>query len=270
MPCRKITDPLKISRLRTGYVNQNATRRFPKDNPSQAQIPSGLRLPGIEQIGNTVSEPYSGVRNLHQMRLELSSTMPDETPAPTTVNSPEPSPAQPPMKFNIGEEFGTAKKNLPPAKIVVIGVAILAVAAGIFALLQRPQSSATGSIDQMVSVEIPNQGSVMVALNVSFRNNGSKPFWIHTIKADLETATGTFSDTAASPVDFDRYYQAFPPLKQYAIAPLQIEAKINPGDQTQGSLIFSFPVTPDAFANRKLLKVSIQPYDQPAPLVLSK
>jgi Domain of unknown function (DUF4352) len=196
--------------------------------------------------------------------------MPDENPAPSTVNDSAPSPAQPATKFEIGEEFGTAKKNLPPVKIVVIGVAILAVVAGIVALLQRPKSSATGSIDQMVSVEVPNQGSVMVALNVSFQNNGTKPFWIHTIKADLETANGNFSDIAASPVDFDRYYQAFPPLKQYAIDPLQIETKINPGGQAQGTLIFSFPVTPDAFASRKVLKVSIQPYDQPAPLVLTK
>lgn len=196
--------------------------------------------------------------------------MPDETPPPPAMNAPAPSPAQPTTKFDIGEEFGTAKKNLPPTKIVLIGVAILVVVAAIVALLQRPKSSATGSIDQMVSVEIPNQGAVMVALNVSFRNNGTKPFWIHTIKADLETASGSYSDIAASPVDFDRYYQAFPALKQYAIDPLQTEAKINPGGQTQGTIIFSFPVTPDAFANRKVLKVSIQPYDQPAPLVLNK
>jgi hypothetical protein len=195
--------------------------------------------------------------------------MADETPLPSAVNAPA-APAQPASKFDIGEEFGTAKKNLPPVKIVLIGVAILVVVAAIVALLQRPKSSATGSIDQMVSVEIPNQGSVMVALNVSFRNNGTKPFWIHTIKADLETASGSYSDIAASPVDFDRYYQAFPALKQYAIEPLQTEAKINPGGQTQGTIIFSFPVTPDAFANRKVLKVSIQPYDQPAPLVLTK
>jgi hypothetical protein len=122
----------------------------------------------------------------------------------------------------------------------------------------------------MVSVEIPNQGSVMAAINVSFRNHGVKPFWIHTIKAELETTDGTFSDDAASPVDFDRYYQAFPALKQYAIQPLEREAKIEPGGQTQGTLIVSFPVTPVAFASRKVLKVIIQPYDQPAPLVLTK
>jgi hypothetical protein len=196
--------------------------------------------------------------------------MPDETPLPSAANIAPSAPSQQPTDFQIGEEFGTAKKNLPPARIVLIGVGIILVVGAIAALLQRPKSSATGSIDQMVSVEIPNQGSVMVAVNVSFRNNGTKPFWIHTIKADLETANGTFSDTAASPVDFDRYYQAFPALKQYAIEPLQTEAKVTSGGQIQGTVIFSFPVTPDAFANRKVLKVIIQPYDQPAPLVLTK
>jgi len=172
--------------------------------------------------------------------------------------------------FRIGEEFGTAKKNLPPARIVLIGVGIVLLVGAILAVFERPQPSATGSIDQMVSVEIPNQGSVMAAINVSFRNHGVKPFWIHTIKAELETTDGTFSDDAASPVDFDRYYQAFPALKQYAIQPLEREAKIEPGGQTQGTLIVSFPVTPVAFASRKVLKVIIQPYDQPAPLVLTK
>jgi len=195
--------------------------------------------------------------------------MSDEAPVPPPNATP--SAAVPPgTKFNIGEEFGTAKKNLPPARIVGIGVAIVVVIGAFFAFTQRAKPSASGAIDQLVSVEIPNQGSVMTAVNVSFKNNGEKPFWIHTIKADLETANGTFSDEAASPVDFERYYQAFPTLKQNAIEPLQREAKINPGGQIQGTLIFSFPVTPDVFASRKALKVIIQPYDQPAPLVLTK
>jgi hypothetical protein len=196
--------------------------------------------------------------------------MPEESPQPPAANAPAPQPSRPVTSFRIGEEFGTAKKNLPPVQIVLIGVGIVLLVGAILAILERPQSSATGSIDQMVSVEIPNQGSVMAAINVSFRNNGVKPFWIHTIKAELETASGTFSDDAGSPADFDRYYQAFPALKQYAIQPLEREAKIEPGAQTQGTVIVSFPVTPEAFAGRKALKVIIQPYDQPAPLVLTK
>jgi len=172
--------------------------------------------------------------------------------------------------FHIGEEFGTAEKNLPSLKIVVISVAVIAVVAAITSFVQRPHSATTGSIDDVVSVEIPDQNLIMVAINVSFQNNGIKPYWIHTIKADLDTSTGTFTDDAASPADFARYFQAFPTLKQHAIDPLQREAKINPGARTAGTIIVAFPVTPNAFATRKSLKVTIQPYDQPVPLVLTK
>jgi hypothetical protein len=195
--------------------------------------------------------------------------MPDDvsSPPPPTPSVSLPDPG---TRFNIGEEFGTAKKNLPPIKIVLIGVAVIAVVALIASLTQRPHSATTGSIDDVISVEIPDQNSIMVAINVSFQNNGEKPYWIHTIKADLDTATGSFTDDAASPSDFDRYFQAFPMLKQHALAPLEREARINPGGHTAGTIIVVFPVTPDAFANRKSLKVTIQPYDQPVPLVLTK
>ncbi|HTZ98239.1 MAG TPA: hypothetical protein VMB18_17680 [Terriglobales bacterium] len=194
--------------------------------------------------------------------------MPEETsPAPPAV---PPEASQPKTDFNIGEEFGTAKKNLPPVKILLIGVALIVVAWGIAGLLQRPKTSATGSIDQVVSVEVPNQNLVLVAINVTVQNHGLKSFWIHTIKADVDTPTGSFSSDAANAVDFERYYQAFPTLKQYAIAPLLPEAKVSPGGQLSGTVVIGFPLTADAFAGRKSLRVSIQPYDQPVPLVLTK
>ncbi len=194
--------------------------------------------------------------------------MPDIPPTPPPSTPPATVP--PGTSFRIGEEFGTAEKNLPPVKIILIGVGVILVVVAIMAFWQRPKTPAAGSIDQVVSVEIPDQGAVMAAVNVSFRNGGEKPFWIHTIQAELQTGTNNYTDDAASPVDFDRYYQAFPALKQYAIAPLQREAKIEPGGQIAGTIIVSVPVTPDAFANRKVLKVTIQPYDQPVPLVLTK
>jgi len=183
--------------------------------------------------------------------------MPEDTPSP-----------QPPTPFDIGEEFGTAKKNLPPIKIVLIGVALVIVVATIVAFVQRPQAQAAGSIDDVTGVEIPNQNAVMAAINVSFQNHGEKPFWIHAIKVDLETGGSTLSDDAASAADFERYYQAFPALKQHALAPLEREAKIDPRGKTEGTIIVSFPVTSEAFANRKSIKVTIEPYDQPVPLVI--
>jgi hypothetical protein len=197
--------------------------------------------------------------------------MPEDTPSPPPAPiAPPPTPSQPGIPFNIGEEFGTAKRNLPPVKIVLIGAAIIALIAGLIAFVQRPQSAATGSIDDVVSVEVPNQNLTMVAINVSLQNNGKKPFLIRTIKSDLDSGSGTFSNDAASPVDFDRYFQAFPTLKQHALNPLEREAQIDPGARTEGTIIVAFPVTPDAFINRKSLKVTIQAYYQPVPLVLTK
>jgi len=164
--------------------------------------------------------------------------MPEDTSSqPAPVSQTPSAPSEAPIPFHIGEEFGTAKKNLPSLKIVGIAVATIVVIAAIFAFVQRPQSSTTGSIDDMVSVEVPNQNQVMVAINVSFQNNGTKPYWIHNISASLDTTTNSFTDDAASAADFERYFQAFPTLKQHAIAPLLPETKILPGGKSAGTVI---------------------------------
>jgi hypothetical protein len=43
-----------------------------------------------------------------------------------------------------------------------------------------------------------------------------------------------------------------------------------PGTQQKGTIIVSFPVAKDAFDKRKSISVTIQPYDQPLPIVLTK
>ncbi len=192
---------------------------------------------------------------------------PSQAPQPSMPNVPTP---DSPTTFNIGEEYGTAKKNLPPIKIVVIPLVIIGVIAAIVALAQRPKSSATGSIGDVVSVEVPDQNTTMVAINVSVQNHGKTAYRIQSIQAALDAGTGQFTDDAASAVDFDRYFQALPALKAHALTPLIPETKIDAGGEAAGTVIVSFPVTPDVFASRKSLTVTIQPYDQAVPLVLKK
>src|SRR5665213_1383603 len=201
--------------------------------------------------------------------------MPEDSapPVPSSqVPQPMPNVATPdsPTTFNIGEEYGTAKKNLPPIKIVVIPLVIIGVIAAIVALAQRPKSSATGSVEDIVSVEVPDQNTTMVAINVSVQNHGKTPYRVRTIQAALDASTGRFTDDAASAVDFDRYFDALPALKAHALTPLIPETKIDAGGEASGTVIVSFPVTPDVFANRKSLTVTIEPYDQAVPLVLKK
>ncbi|MGZ4732976.1 MAG: hypothetical protein ACXVZH_12615 [Terriglobales bacterium] len=200
---------------------------------------------------------------------------PKASPAPTPEPNPE-SQSAPSMDLGpgpgikIAEEFGTAQRNLPPAKIVAIVLGAAAILLGIYAFVARAKPQGGGSVDNITAVEIPDQHEVMVAINVTVHNSGEKSLWIHDIKGKIATDSGELSDEAASAVDFDRYFQAFPALKEHALSPLPPETKIPPGGQTQGTIVVTFPVTQDGFDKRKSLSVVIQPYDQPLPLVLTK
>jgi hypothetical protein len=203
----------------------------------------------------------------------MEESMPDETPSnlPSSSSDPffavAPAPATP---FNIGEEYGTARKNLPPAAIVVVALVVIAAIAILAAVVQRPRLSAGGFIGDLSYAEVPGQNTVMAAINISVQNRGQKPFRMQSIEAVLDTSGGQFSDDAAPVVDVDRYLTALPTLKQHALTPISREVTIDPGAETRGTIIVDFPVTAEAFANRKSLKITIRAYDHPVPLVLSK
>jgi hypothetical protein len=196
--------------------------------------------------------------------------MPDPMPdQPTPPSSQPPTPPEPPTEFHIGDEFGTAKRNLPPAGIVLICLAVVAVIVGIFAFKARQKPQGAGSVDFVAAAEVPGQNMILAAITMTLRNTADKPLWIKNLKAHLTTADGsTFDDDAASAVDLDRYYQGFPALKESSEPPLSPETKLTAGAQQKGTIIVSFKVTKEAFDQRKSLTVTIQPYDQVLPVVL--
>jgi len=172
-------------------------------------------------------------------------------------------------EFHIGDEFGTAKRNLPPAGILLICIAAVAVIVGIFAFKERQKPQGAGSIDFVAAAEVPGQNMILAAITFALRNTADKPLWIHTLQAQLTTADGrTFDDKAASAVDLDRYFQAFPALKERSEPPLSPETKLLAGAEQRGTIIVSFKVTREVFDQRKSLTVTIQPYDQALPVVL--
>lgn len=191
---------------------------------------------------------------------------------PSDQPSPLPSPPsgpQPITEFHIGDEFGTAKRNLPPAGIVLICIAAVAMVVGIFAFKERPKPQGAGSIDFVAAAEVPGQNMVLAAITMTLRNTAVRPLWIKTLKAQLTTTDNqTFDDEAASAVDLDRYFQAFPALKESSEPPLSPETKLLAGTEQRGTIIVGFKVTKETFDQRKSLIVTIQPYDQVLPVVL--
>ncbi len=203
--------------------------------------------------------------------------MVDQTPNPAQVPAATPS-AQPdttPAKqrgptINIADEFGTAKRNLPPVKVLLLATAGVLLIAGIAAFFQRAKPQGAGSLDNVNAVAIPNQNATLVALTFTLRNSGKKSLWVHGIQGKLVTSTEELSSDAVSAVDFDRYYQAFPALKEDAQPALAPEDKLQPGQEVKRTVIVSFPVALVDFKERRAVSVVIQPYDQPVPIVLSK
>jgi hypothetical protein len=190
--------------------------------------------------------------------------LPDQPPPP----SPQPAP-EAVTEFHIGDEFGTAKRNLPPVRIVLICIAAVAVVVGIFAFKGRPKPQGAGSINFVSAAEVPGQNMILAAITMTLRNTAARPLWIKTLKAQLTTSDSkTFDDDAASAVDLDRYYQAFPALKESSEPPLSPETKLLAGAEQRGTIIVSFKVTKEAFDQRKSMSVTIQPYDQVLPVVL--
>jgi len=192
--------------------------------------------------------------------------MPDQTPAPPPT--PPAAPASP--TINIGEEYGTAKKNLPPAKIVLIAIGAVLVVVLIASFLKRAKPQASGSLDNVAAVEIPGQNSTMVALTFTIRNTSDKVLYVRSLESSIKTASGDFTSEAVSAVDFDRYFQAFPALKVGAQPALPPETKIQPGDATARTIIAVFPVTLDAFNHRTSTSVVVWPYNETVPVTMTK
>ena len=194
---------------------------------------------------------------------------PPSTPTSSASNTPAAPAVSTATDFDIGEEYGTARKNLPPIWIVAICVAAVAVIAAGYALTHRAHPHSTGSIDDVVVVPVQGQDMVMVAINISIQNNENKPAWIHTIRATADVNGTKLSDDAAPAVDAQRYFQAMPELKQHALDLLSTETQIDPGSKLARTIVVSFPVNADAFAARRSLTVTVTPYDE-LPVVMTK
>jgi hypothetical protein len=200
--------------------------------------------------------------------------MTDETPdSPPKQPAPPAVPADAANKgptINIGEEYGTAKKSLPPVKIVLIAIAAVLVVVLFASFLKRAKPQASGSLDSVAAVEIPGQGSTMVALTFTIRNTSDNILYVHSLQGAIKAPSGDFTTDAVSAVDFDRYFQAFPALKIGAQPALPPETKIQPGETVIRTIIVVFPVTLDAFNKRQSASVIVWPYDQQVPVTMAK
>lgn len=217
------------------------------------------------------ARPEAGVKSgEHPTSMpDLPSTPPPPSAAQTPAPATEPVvPAGP--TINIGEEYGTAKKNLPPAKIVLIAVAAVLVVVLIASVVKRAKPQGNGSLDNVAAVEIPGQNQTMVALTFTLHNGSDKALYIRELQSGIKAPSGDTKVDAVSAVDFDRYFQAFPDLKNGSQPALAPETRLEPGQSVARTIIVVYPKTLVEFNQRQSVSVIIWPYNETVPIILTK
>jgi len=189
---------------------------------------------------------------------------------PTTPPQPPTPPNPSGPTINIGEEFGTAKKNLPSASILIAAIALLAAVVIFASFLKRAKPQASGTLDNVAAIEVPGQGTTMVALTFTLHNTSDKILYVHEIQSSMKNPSGDATANAVAAIDFERYYEAFPELKNGAQPALMPEAKIQPGETVTRTIIVNYPIKLDAFNRRQTISVIIWPYDQQIPILMTK
>lgn len=180
---------------------------------------------------------------------------------------PENVPPQPDTAPTVGyEEFGTARRNLPPVAPVAIAILLVAAVAGILSYVNRAKPPGQGSIDGVYFSRPAELPSPMILVEVTLHNSSDKTLYIKSIKGAIVTEQGEQSDDAAAARDYDRYLSAYPDLMGHS-RPLVVETKIPPGGEQKGSVLLSPSVTKEQFDARKDTTITIEPYDQ-RPIVL--
>lgn len=164
------------------------------------------------------------------------------------------------------QEFGTAKRNLPPVAPVAIALGLVALIVGVVMYVNRAKPAAQGSIDGVFFSQPANMPSPMILIVVTLHNIGDKTLYIKDIKGAITTDQGDQSDGAAAASDYDRYLSVYPDLQGHG-RPLQVEMKIPPGGEQTGTVLISPSVTRQQFDTRKDAVITIEPYDQ-RPIVL--
>ncbi len=202
---------------------------------------------------------------------------PSSTPDPQPPQEPKTASGSMPMDAGhmpITEEMDSAKWRLPPLLPVVAAGGAIVLVLGIFVLVfSRPP--ATGQLLNVTSAEQVTKDSVMVAMNVSVKNVSKEAIIIKNIHAEMAPGANPqnsqnkdqslLKDDAASAVDYDRYFQAYPALAQNKIEPLRPETTLQPGETQQGMVIVAFPLNQEAFDKRQSLKVVIDFYNHSVP-----
>lgn len=105
----------------------------------------------------------------------------------------------------------------------------------------HPMHSETSGFDAN-GAAIPKEeiDQVLLFTHVRLHNQGKQPIFLHQIIANATLADGIHSSYAATGVDYERVFKAYPDLMPWHATPLSPDLTLQPGETKEGTFICSF------------------------------
>ena len=126
----------------------------------------------------------------------------------------------------------------------------------IYPVQAKITGGAAGTPGMQGQDQIINQ--LLVFAHVRLHNPNSAPITIVDDWAIVTLADGqTNRSTAASQMDFEKVFKAYPQLGPMRMDPLRRNLQIPPGQSVDGLIVFSYPLSRDDWDKRKAMQVTI-------------
>lgn len=152
----------------------------------------------------------------------------------------------------IASVIATVLVSIAIAIYVIAGQKPPAATAEISDVWAHPMHMETSGFDAN-GATIPTEtiDSVLVFAHVRLHNQSRQRIFLQHILANIMLADGMDSSYAATAVDYERVFKAYPALAPYHAPPISTETTLDPGQTVEGTFAASFRLPKDQWDARK-------------------
>jgi hypothetical protein len=182
----------------------------------------------------------------------------------------------------LGEEFTKGSGHVVWAAVIativvsasiaiyfIAGQKPAAVTGDVVAIWAHPQHTETSGLDANgAPMAKESFDQMLIFTEVKLHNQSKEPLFLEGALTNATLADGIHSSYAASQVDYDRVFLAYPGLTVPHGTPLSTSLQLDPGQTVDGTFVSSFKLTKDEWDARKGLTFSLNFKYQPS-LVLT-
>ena len=168
--------------------------------------------------------------------------------------------------FLMPEEANSTKRALV---IVLIAAVIVVVTIAAYVYIDEKPPALTGQIVKLdvtpihtemrvgagaqgVQGGLDTYDQLLITAEVQVHNQAKYPVYLHDMWSNLTTSSGDQQRSlAANKIDFQSVFVAYPQMASLQQQPLLRDITLQPGQSTEGLIVFHYPITKDQWDSRR-------------------